>query len=39
MLGLGDCYAPEVLLVEEQRHKGYRAPRYLCVQYLDGIGG
>jgi hypothetical protein len=37
--GLGDCYAPAVRLVQEQRRIGYRAPRYLRVQRLKGIGG
>uniref|UniRef100_A0A0D2YHX0 Uncharacterized protein n=1 Tax=Fusarium oxysporum (strain Fo5176) TaxID=660025 RepID=A0A0D2YHX0_FUSOF len=37
--GLGDSYAPAVLLVQEQRRIGYRAPRYLRVQRLEGIGG
>jgi hypothetical protein len=37
--GLGDCYAPAVRLVQEQRRIGYRAPRYLRVQRLEGMGG
>jgi hypothetical protein len=37
--GLGDSYAPAVRLVQEQRRIGYRAPRYLRVQRLEGIGG